>query len=531
VFGSSSKLRGKWWLPCVLLALCARTARAEPTVDLQTLQPPAGRAVSFSVEEPAAAPHASWVFAAHASYAHGVLRRNGEAGEMYVATDQTQFELATAVALFERLELGLVVPVVVLRMADDVALPTVIEPSAGVGDLRLSAKLQLVKGQLPLALIALGTLPTGAAWFGEAGPTFVGGLVFAPRFGPVRLAARLVYRVREAVDTGAFVLDDELDATLAAAVALTPSLAALLELSARVGVLEGGLESPASPWELRGGVRIGIAEGLGLDVGMGTGLPPGRDGYGAPAVRVFSMLRYGQAPGRAGGAADPDPDRDGLAGAADRCPLDAEDPDGFADGDGCPDLDDDADGRPDAEDPCPSRPEDRDGYLDTDGCPEPDNDADSLLDGLDACPMEPEDPDHFEDQDGCPEPGPEPVTVTVTDTRILVSERVFFEFAQDVIRDVSYPVLERVAAAIQELPKPTRVRVEGHSDAMGSEAHNTDLSHRRAAAVVRFLVGRGIAKERLEYRGLGSKISVASNATPEGQALNRRVEFVLIPGP
>lgn len=104
------------------------------------------------------------------------------------------------------------------------------------------------------------------------------------------------------------------------------------------------------------------------------------------------------------GAADGDGDKDGIPDAQDKCPLKAEDKDGFQDTDGCPELDNDGDGIIDKADRCPNRAEDKDGYKDTDGCPESDNDGDGIKDKSDKCPNKAEDKDGFQDSDGCPDP-------------------------------------------------------------------------------------------------------------------------------
>ncbi len=98
-----------------------------------------------------------------------------------------------------------------------------------------------------------------------------------------------------------------------------------------------------------------------------------------------------------------DQDHDGVPDREDRCPLMAEDMDGWRDEDGCPDDDNDMDGIPDAVDRAPNLAEDYDGWEDHDGMPEPDNDGDGIMDWLDACPDEPEDMDGYKDDDGCPE--------------------------------------------------------------------------------------------------------------------------------
>jgi OOP family OmpA-OmpF porin len=81
------------------------------------------------------------------------------------------------------------------------------------------------------------------------------------------------------------------------------------------------------------------------------------------------------------------------------------------------------------------------------------------------------------------------------------------------------------AARMLEMCGSKRVRIEGHTDATGPEAYNQGLSQRRAQSVLNYLVAKGVASSRLQAAGLGESQPVASNATREGRALNRRVDF------
>ena len=72
-----------------------------------------------------------------------------------------------------------------------------------------------------------------------------------------------------------------------------------------------------------------------------------------------------------------------------------------------------------------------------------------------------------------------------------------------------------------------RLIVEGHTDSTNTEAYNQELSTRRANAVVAWLAGRGIPASRLKAVGYGPAKPVADNATPQGRALNRRVEVAV----
>ena len=69
------------------------------------------------------------------------------------------------------------------------------------------------------------------------------------------------------------------------------------------------------------------------------------------------------------------------------------------------------------------------------------------------------------------------------------------------------------------------MRVEGHTDSRASDAHNLDLSRRRAASVMRYLTEQGVDATRLDSEGFGESRPIADNETEEGRALNRRVEF------
>jgi len=208
----------------------------------------------------------------------------------------------------------------------------------------------------------------------------------------------------------------------------------------------------------------------------------------------------------------------------DRCPNEPEDFDGFQDEDGCPEPDNDRDGIPDVIDQCPNDPEDIDGFQDADGCPDPDNDGDGILDIHDMCPNEPEDFDGCQDEDGCPEPG----KVCVTKEAIVISERVFFKTGRAVILERSYSLLDEVAQVIMDNPHIKRVEVQGHTDNVGGDRYNQQLSEARARSVTTYLLSRGVDPTRLVSRGYGLTRPIADNNTEEGRAANRRVEFRIL---
>ena len=101
-----------------------------------------------------------------------------------------------------------------------------------------------------------------------------------------------------------------------------------------------------------------------------------------------------------------------------------------------------------------------------------------------------------------------------------------FETGSAALSDSSAPMLDLLARMLME-NRDLDVAVVGHSDNVGGLAPNLRLSTARAQSVVDALVARGVAAERLEAEGIGYLAPLASNATPEGRALNRRVELVL----
>jgi OOP family OmpA-OmpF porin len=101
-----------------------------------------------------------------------------------------------------------------------------------------------------------------------------------------------------------------------------------------------------------------------------------------------------------------------------------------------------------------------------------------------------------------------------------------FGFDQAEITDESAVVLGPALERLRQCEGLT-VRVEGHTDSIGSEAYNRDLSERRAEAVRRYLVGAEIEAGRLSARGVGESTPIAPNETAEGRAQNRRVELQL----
>ena len=101
---------------------------------------------------------------------------------------------------------------------------------------------------------------------------------------------------------------------------------------------------------------------------------------------------------------------------------------------------------------------------------------------------------------------------------------IFFDFDEYSLRSESYPELNRLADLLKENPQ-MQVEIAGHTDNVGTDAYNLELSHKRANSVVEYLVYVGCDPTTLIPRGYGEEQPVATNETEQGRASNRRVEF------
>lgn len=249
-----------------------------------------------------------------------------------------------------------------------------------------------------------------------------------------------------------------------------------------------------------------------------------------------------------------DSDGDGIADKADKCP-------GTASGakvnaDGCP-IDKDNDGIIDEYDQCPDAfgpkmlngcpDRDGDGIADKDDeCPDaagsrmlkgcPDRDGDGVEDSKDKCP----DVVGTVANSGCPATGTLSPGTPDDDNTLIYAERmrkdqatldgifrnIEFEFNKAVLKPSSTPALQQVKD-IMERTTAYRLKIEGHTDNVGSRAYNKKLSHERAAAVRNWLLNNGVDASRVVSEGFGEDRPFVDNNTPADQQLNRRVELKL----
>jgi outer membrane protein OmpA-like peptidoglycan-associated protein len=208
-----------------------------------------------------------------------------------------------------------------------------------------------------------------------------------------------------------------------------------------------------------------------------------------------------------------DTDKDGVLDKDDKCPKVA----GPKENKGCPWEDADKDGVIDKEDKCPKVA----GAKENNGCPWPDTDKDGVLDNDDKCPEVP----GIATNNGCPEV--KELKPEVIKKINEYSKTILFDTGKASIRKESFKNLDAIEALMNEY-KTVSFKIEGHTDSAGKAASNLKLSKDRAAAVKKYLTGKGISETRLSAQGYGSKKPIATNKTVKGRNLNRRVEINLV---
>lgn len=112
--------------------------------------------------------------------------------------------------------------------------------------------------------------------------------------------------------------------------------------------------------------------------------------------------------------------------------------------------------------------------------------------------------------------------------RLIMPGNITFKTDSADINSSFYPVLNSVAKVLNKYDNST-VLVSGNTDNTGSAEYNLKLSQERAQSVAAYLQGQGVANKRFEVMGLGFSNPIASNATAQGRAQNRRVEIKIIP--
>jgi OmpA-OmpF porin, OOP family len=349
----------------------------------------------------------------------------------------------------------------------------------GLGDLGLHAKARLLHaGPLGVGVLASVYLPTTSPrdrFLGEPGVTPQMIALADVALGSWRLAANAGVRLRNTTtftDTmmgtmGTITMSTELPVGVAAAYAIRPEK---LEAIAEVfGAIPVGAHQGYQPLEALGGIKVYLAKNSYMSLGAGRGLIASG---GNPDMRAFIGIVFEPKAARQQHAHLDDETVVAQVGP----PKQAVDPDADRDNDGVPDKDD----------RCPDEP----GELWNQGCPY----HDTVIDG---------------------------------GSILVILDSIDFEFDSAQLKPTSFHVLDAVAKALGDNPDIEKVEVGGHTDERGAAAYNLDLSNRRAASVVAYLVDHGVEQKRLSSRGYGLTRPIDSAHTEAAWAKNRRVEFVI----
>ena len=225
-----------------------------------------------------------------------------------------------------------------------------------------------------------------------------------------------------------------------------------------------------------------------------------------------------------------DSDKDGVSDINDKCPNTPADIE--VDRYGCA-LDKDQDSIADYKDKCLNTP--KGAEVDENGCAL-DDDKDSVINLFDKCPNTPA--GIVVGVDGCPVDSdkdgvadykdkclntPKDVKVNFQGCPILAEYRFNFKFNSYKIDKKYYPQIQKLANILKN-NKKIQIEIQGFTDNIGSYIYNKELSLKRANALRNILINRfNICPNRISVIGYGSDYPVASNATKEGQALNRRI--------
>jgi outer membrane protein OmpA-like peptidoglycan-associated protein len=477
--------------------------------------------------------------------------------------DQIFFHVGGGIILAERLRLAVNLPIAVKQSGRSAgAGSTIATPNdASVGDLRLGADVRLFGEYGDAFTTAVGVqvhVPTGtqADYTGDGKVRVVPRLLGAGEAGPFAYAVKVGVQYR-ALDANFVNTPIGTELVMGAAAGLH-----FIDKKVLIGpevygstVISGDnntFKRLTSPLEALFGAHITLD-----DFRFGAGVGPGLTrGVGTPELRVVGMLEWFPAitppppppadrdndgvidtddacpdtPGvrsedpRKNGCPPPPPDRDndGILDAQDACPetpgVKTDDPKT----NGCPPPppDRDKDGVSDPEDACPDTPGVKTEDPKTNGCPPPppDRDNDGINDPDDACPDTPGPKNSDPKKNGCPE-------ARIEAGEIKILQQVKFKTNSAEILAESDSILSAVQKILADHQEITGVRIEGHTDNRGGAAMNLNLSTKRAASVLNWLVRRGIDKSRLTSKGFGLTRPIDTNTTEEGRQNNRRVEF------
>jgi outer membrane protein OmpA-like peptidoglycan-associated protein len=433
------------------------------------------------------------------SYVHNpVVWRYPDGSYDPVVSSQVLTDLGFAWGFGHGLDVGAVLPIALAQSGASTSVSGL--PSqrtsmsgAGLGDLRLVprfAVLEVASAPVGVALAAEFTLPTGdrRRFRGEgnlsATPRLIitAPLTLGPQ--PLSVSASAGIHLRPTADNARVALGNELDVR-AGAIAPLPTtlpLSVLAEVGASTAARRPLAGDGLANVEAIAGLRA-IFGNLLLTAGGALGLS---DGLGTPDYRVIVALGYGVP----------------VAPPAPKKPRSLEGP---SEG-----------GGDEYSEPCPDVAPGVETELDRYGCPQPVIKPLPIPDARDLCA-----------EGHCPNEE-RALTKYIPNVKIDIKSTILFETGRATIKPESQPILDEVAMQMLAHAEVHKIRVEGHTDSIGPEDDNLYLSQDRADSVRRYLIARGVAKERLVAVGYGLTRPIASNQTVSGRAKNRRVDFVIV---
>jgi len=222
----------------------------------------------------------------------------------------------------------------------------------------------------------------------------------------------------------------------------------------------------------------------------------------------------------------PDSDGDGVMDKEDECPTQP----GLPINNGCPDMD--SDGVIDKYDRCRDTP----GLKEHGGCP--DTDGDGLVDDLDRCPYTKGVLKYL----GCPD------TITIDEndtiyikvkreiviydsiiahTRVLIFDTINFAWNKSDLTPKSAASLDLLVDYLNTHLK-IKILIQGHTDETGTNEYNKNLAYKRAVAVKRYLVKKGIKRRRIKTKSFGESVLKNKSGSDKAHSINRRVEFIIL---
>lgn len=412
-----------------------------------------------------------------------------------IVSDQLTMNLGAAVVLFDRLRLGLNVPVAAYTAGESTSAGTewfAAPRTTSFGDVRVSTDVRLFGehgGKITGAIGASVHAPTGR----QSGYVSDGTFRVTPRtqvagkVGFFEWSAYVGYAIRpETMQVQNAGIGSEVVYGGAAGVrVLSGRLLVGPELfggspigdpdfGARTNAVEAMLGGHAS---ITDSVRFSLGAGKGLSTGIGT-----------PTWRMTAGLEW--APGYEAAPRKPDAPKEPA-------PAPAPEPAVVAV----------------AESPAP--------VVEPAPVAASDRDHDGIVDASDACPDDAGTAHADPQRNGCP-------IAIVRDARIVITEQIKFRTASAELDPASDPILDAIQKVFAKHPEIAHVSVEGHTDGRGNPKQNLALSKARAAAVAQWLAKHGVEGSRLESTGFGSSQPIMDNATEEGRRENRRVEFRIV---